>query len=41
MSKWLHDNYDVLDRDIIPVIAYVNETLDSQAYNMLTIQCLC
>ena len=41
VSRWLHDNYDVLDRDIIPVINHANETLDSQAHNMLTMACLC
>ena len=29
VPQWLHDNYDVLDRDIIPVINHSNETMDS------------
>ena len=41
VSQWLHENYDVLDRDIIPVIKHANETMDDQTYNMLTMACLC
>ena len=41
VPKWFHLNYDILERGLIPVIEYVNETLDKQAYNMLTMARVC
>ena len=28
VTKWLHENYDILERSLIPVIKHANETLD-------------
>lgn len=38
---WICENYDILDRNCLPVIEYANSSMDKQAFNMLTMARLC
>ena len=41
VAKWIYENYDILDRNLLPVIEYANKTMDKQAFNMMTMARLC
>ncbi len=41
VSNWLYENYDILDRNLYPVMVHANETLDKATFSMMTMALLC
>jgi len=41
IARWIRENYDILDTNMIPVIRYANESMDPQAFGMMTMARLC
>ena len=41
VTNWIKENYDILDVNLLPVIKWANETMDNDAFGMMTMAVLC
>ncbi len=41
VPRWINENYDILDRNLLPVIEYANDTMSKFAFSMMTMALLC
>ena len=41
VPRWIRENYDILDVNLLPVIKYANESMDKAAFGMMTMARLC